>query len=114
MADETKISGAFYESLIRNNAKIRQDRAAAIQESADLCYKRYIEDLEIAVKRLCRDRDNMLDMSPTTATSLIIASDFNDKEFVEKDIAIGIELRNIEIKLEIAKERYKELFTAGE
>lgn len=103
-------SGAFVDSLKRNNAKIREDRAISIAEDAQIIYKREVEDLEIQIKRLRRERDSMLDLSPTTADSLVLATDFNSKEFVNKDIAIGVQIRNLEIKLEIARERYNYLF----
>ena len=45
-------NGAFVESLKRNNQKIREDRAIAIAEDAQLIYKREVEDLEIQIKRL--------------------------------------------------------------
>jgi hypothetical protein len=103
-------SGAFVDSLKRNNAKIREDRAISIAEDAQIIYKREVEDLEIQIKRLRRERDSMLDLSPTTADSLVLATDFNSKEFVAKDIAIGVQIRNLEIKLEIARDRYNYLF----
>lgn len=103
-------NGAFVDSLKRNNQKIREDRAIAIAEDAQLIYKREVEDLEIQIKRLKRERDSMLDLSPTTADSLVLATDFNSKDFVAKDIAIGVQIRNLEIKLEIARERYNYLF----
>jgi hypothetical protein len=103
-------SGAFVDSLKRNNAKIREDRAISIAEDAQIIYKREVEDLEIQIKRLRRERDSMLDLSPTTADSLVLATDFNSKEFVAKDIAIGVQIRNLEIKLDIARERYNYLF----
>jgi hypothetical protein len=52
----------------------------------------------------------MLDLSPADSTSLMVATDFNAKEFVEKDIALGIKIRNLEIQLDIARTRYKHLF----
>ena len=103
-------NGAFVDSLKRNNAKIREDRAISIAEDAQIIYKREVEDLEIQIKRLRRERDSMLDLSPTTADSLVLATDFNSKDFVNKDIAIGVQIRNLEIKLEIARERYNYLF----
>ncbi len=106
------LKGAFVESLKRNNKKIRDDRAIAISEDAQMIYKREVEDIEIKIKRLRRDREAMLDLSPTDAQSLVLASDFNSKDFVAKDIEIGIQIRNLEIKLEIARARYKLLFTA--
>lgn len=104
------IQGAFVSSLVRNNKKIREDRAIMIAESAEMLYKRQIEDTEIRMKQLKREREAMLDMSPTTTDSLILASDFDAKKFVEKDIQLGIEIRNIEITLEIARTRYNHLF----
>lgn len=102
--------GAFVESLKRNNRKIREDRAIAIAENAQIIYKRQIEDLELEIKRLGRDRENMLDLSPTTADSLVLASDFDAKDFTNKDLELGVKIRNLEIRLEIAKKRYAHLF----
>lgn len=106
--DEMK--GAFVGSLVRNNKKIRQDRAIAIAEDAQMIYKREVEDLELQIKKLRREREAMLDLSPTDSTSLIMASDFDAKAFVNKDIEIGIAMRNLEIKLDIARARYISLF----
>jgi hypothetical protein len=104
------MSGAFMTTLTRNNKKIREDRALSIAEDAELLYKRKVEDLETQIKRKKRDRENMLDLSPASADSLIVASDFKADDFVAKDLAIGLEIRNLEIALEIAKSRYEYLF----
>lgn len=104
------MKGAFVGSLVRNNKKIREDRAIAIAESAQMIYKRQVEDIGMKIKQLKRERESMLDLSPTTADSLVLASDFDATTFVEKDIKIGIDIRNLEIKLEIAEARYKQLF----
>lgn len=103
--------GAFTESLVRNNKKIREDRAIAISEEAEMKYKRVIEDMQIKLRQLRRDRDNMLDLSPTNADSLVLASDFKSDVFIEKDIQLSVDMRNLEIKLDIARERYNYLFT---
>jgi hypothetical protein len=108
--DEMK--GAFVSSLVRNNKKIREDRAIAIAEQAEMIYKRKVEDLQVEIKSLKRDRDNMLDLSPADAQSLVVASDFNAVTFVEKDLELGLKIRNLEIKIEIATDRYNTLFKA--
>ena len=105
-----EMKGAFKESLVRNNKKIRDDRAIAIGEAAQMIYKREVEDTVLKIKQLRRERDAMLDLSPVTADSLVLASDFDAKAFVKKDIEIGISIRNLEITLEIADARYKQLF----
>jgi hypothetical protein len=107
---ENKVEGAFVTSLKRNNSKIREDRATAIAEDAQVMYRRAVEDLELKINRMRRDRENMLDLSPTYANSLKLASDFNASEFVAKDIDLGVKIRNAEIQLEIAKAQYKYLF----
>jgi hypothetical protein len=110
MTEENVLTGAFIDSLKRNNGKIREDRAIAIGESAQMRYKRKIEDLEMELKQLKRDRDNMMDLSPASADSLVLASDFDAQTFVDKDVQIGITIRNLEIQLEIARDRYNHLF----
>ena len=102
--------GAFIESLTRNNKQIRSDRATAISEDTQLLYKRQIEDLDVSLKRMKREQENMLDLSPTNAQSLVLASDFDSAEYVAKDVALGVKIRNEEIKLEIARLRYNYLF----
>jgi hypothetical protein len=104
------VNGAFLDSLKRNNQQIRDDRAASIADDAELMYKREVEDLALTIRKLQREQENMLDMSPTDADSLVLASDFNAKDYVTKDLEVGVKLRNLEIKLDIAKNRYTYLF----
>lgn len=102
--------GAFAESLKRNNSKIKADRAEAISEDAQLIFKRKVEDIELEIKKLQRERNTLLDLSPTNTQTLVLASDFDSDAFVNTDIEIGIKLRNLEIKHDIAKTRYEYLF----
>jgi hypothetical protein len=104
------MKGAFIESLKRNNRQIRNDRAEAIAEDAFIMYRRQVEDLEVKIKRMKRDRENMLDLSPDHAMSLQLASDFDSEAYVQKDIDLGVNIRNAEIKLEIAKKQFNYLF----
>ena len=56
MANELSTQpGAFLASLKRNNTQIREDRATAIAEDAELLFKREVEDLAIQIKRLRRE-----------------------------------------------------------
>ncbi len=104
------IKGALYDSLSRSNAQIRKERGDVIAEDLETVFKRNVEDLELKVKRLMRDRANMYDFSPTNTQSLVMAKDLDSTEILEKDMTLSVELRNVEIKLEIAKERYLYLF----
>lgn len=110
MEEVLKPKGAFIESLVRNNKQIRADRAEAIGEDAQLIYKREIEDLTVDIRKMERDQENMLDLSPDNAMSLKLASDFDAKDYVAKDLELGVKIRNAKIKLEIAQKRYTYLF----
>lgn len=107
---DEELKGAFIDSLKRNNRQIRDDRAISIAEDAQLVYKREIEDLEMGIKRMKRDQENMLDLSPTNAQSLVLASDFKAAEYVNKDVDLSFEIWKTEAKLKLAKERYAYLF----
>jgi hypothetical protein len=108
--NEVENGGAFFGSLKRNNKQIRDDRAIAIAEDTQLVYKRKIEDLNLSIKKMKREQENMLDLSPTNTQSLILASDFDSTIYTEKDIDLGVKIRNAEITLEIAQKRYNYLF----
>ena len=114
MAEEkTQMKGAFIASLKRNNKEIRDDRATAIAEKAQVMYRRKVEDLELQLNELKRDQEGMLDMSPDNVFSLKMASDFKADEFVARDLKLGVEIRETEIKLDIAKKQYQHLFEEG-
>jgi len=110
VAKKESALGAFVASLKRNNRKIREDRATAISEDTSLVYKRKVEDLAIAVKRMKRTRENMYDLSPENALNLSPARDFDCDKFVKDDIDLGIKIRETEIKLEIAQGQFTYLF----
>ena len=101
----------FGDILTRNNKQIRDDRAIAIIEDAELEYKRSIENMERDLKVLKRERDAMLDLSPGNSYSLT-PDKFDAALFVKKDFEMGVEIRNLEIKLEIAQKKYADLFGA--
>jgi len=105
--------GAFVVSLQRSNSKIRKDRAADIAEIAEMAYKNAVQNLLVGIKRMKREREAMLDLSPTNALSLMVANDFDSEKFVERDVQLGIDIRNAEIKMDIMQKRYAHLFTEG-
>jgi len=99
----------FIEALKRNNDQIREDRANTIFEDSELIYRRRIEDIELKIKRLSREQDGAIDISPLDKNSLSFA-DFNPDSFVQSDIELSLKIRNLKIQFEIAKERYEYLF----
>jgi hypothetical protein len=112
MAEEQKqeMQGAFVASLKRNNKQIKDDRADAITEMAQMRYRRTVEDLNMDIKRMKRTRESMLDLSPENSFSLMVANNFDSEKFVEEDLKLGVKIREAEIKLEIAQSQYNYLF----
>lgn len=112
MARNSKIKnqGAFIQSIYRNNETIKKDRAELILKSAKKAFSRYVEDLSEHIETKKIDLESMLDMSPDSADSLVLAKNFNSKEFVEKYCAKSVEIYNKELALERIKEDYKYLF----
>lgn len=110
MEKTIKNKGLFIETLTRRNPKILQDRATAILRKAELNFRRTVEDIAVKIEEIKTDLSAMLDLSPTSADSLKLASDFDENFFTKDYIALGIKLRNEEIKLEIASKQFEELF----
>ena len=107
---EVKKEGAFISSLKRGNKQIREDRAIAIGDDAELIYKRKIEDIRVRIKKMKSEQENMLDMSPDSAISLKLASSFDAQEYADTDVELGRKIKDEEITLEIAEKRYEYLF----
>ena len=110
----TSTGGAFRASLVRKNREIREERAEAIAEDASVIYRRAVEDLEMELGRLRREQDNRLDLSPADANSLVPAADFEAKAYVETDLDLAVQIRNTEIKRDLARARYRYLFGKAE
>lgn len=108
--ETTKPGGLIAETLSRSNAQIRQDRGNAIAEDMEVVYRRAAEDAHRKVNQLKRDRKAMYDFSPTNSLSLVLARDVKAEEIQEKDMLLSLQIREAEIKLEIADQRYAELF----
>ncbi|WP_407404002.1 hypothetical protein [Chryseobacterium sp.] len=99
----------FIESLKRNNEQIREDRAVAIGEDSQLIYRRRVEDIALKIKKIEREQEGLIDVSPLDKNSLTFA-DFQPEQFVEKDLELSLILRNLNIQLEIAEKRFEYLF----
>ena len=108
--EATQYTGAFYDSLIRSNEKIKESRAKEIYEDAELTFRRYVEDLRAHLIKTTRARRAMLDLSPDSSISLTLAKNFNANNFVETDLRLGEEIKEISERLELAEERYEEMF----
>lgn len=106
---EEDLKPRFIESLQRNNDQIREERAQIIGEDAELIYKRRVEDIELKIKRLEREQEGLTDVSPLDKNSLTFA-DFQPEAFVQKDIELSLTIRNLNIQLELTRNRFEYLF----
>lgn len=102
--------GMFLDTLKRNNKQIRDDRAKQIYDETKLLYKRTIEDLEMDILGMERERSYMLDINSDDKNKIINPSDFKAAAFVNTDIELGVKIRNAEITRDIAKEQFELLF----
>lgn len=99
--EKQKQQGALIQSLIRSSKDIKRSRAIAIRQ---------VQDLRMRLSQLKRSRDDLIDLSPTDANSLILAKDFDAKKFAEEHIGLGVKIRQAEIELEIAEKSFINLF----
>lgn len=106
---EDELKPRFIESLQRNNDQIREDRARTIGADSELIYRRRVEDIELKIKRLEREQEGLIDISPLDRNSLTFA-DFQPEAFVQKDLEYSLTIRNLNIQLEVAIKRFEYLF----
>jgi len=109
-AVEEAKGGFLQASLGRTNKQIRQERGDAIAEDLEIVYRRKVEDLETDVKRGITKQKNAFDFSPTNSQSLVMAKELESIDILEKDLALGEELRALKVRLNIARSRYNVLF----
>jgi len=107
--DDAKKGGTLWEGLSRNIKQIKEGRALSILEDAELAYKRKIENMENALRKLNRKVEDSLDMSPDSTTTLLM-KDFDADAFIEADAKAAYDIRNSTIQLNECKKRYNALF----
>jgi hypothetical protein len=95
--------------MTRNNKELRDGRALDILEGLELQYKRAIENMEMELKVKRRSRDQNFDIAPTKSFDLTMNVE-DAATFVDKDIKLGVDIRQLELKLEVAKKQYEEMF----
>ena len=107
-----KTSEVFLANLTRDFKQLKRDRAESVTEDAEIAYKRHIEDLCRALRENKRKTENlMLELAPTTTyDATVVPANFDVNKFMEADEQLGIDTRNLSIRLEIMLGRYETLF----
>lgn len=104
------MSGIFQKMLLRNNKELRDDRGNQIVKAAEKMYRREVEDLNDKLGQLISDRTQLLDVNPGNTQTIINPSDFDAGDFIKSHIALGLSIRETNIRLEVARSGYEELF----
>lgn len=108
---ETEVKNGAFESLLRESGKqIRDRRAQNLSEDAKMAYKTYVENLGYDVRRLEREQEDALDLSPDNVFSIISAKNFEPDVFTQKDVDLGVRIRNAKVKFITAARRFQFLF----
>src|SRR5688572_10809899 len=109
MSDKDLRNTKFGKMLTRNNKELRDGRALDLLEGIELEYKREIENMERDLKVMRRNREQTLDMAPSKSFELTVDAK-DSAAFVKKDIETGVTIKQLELKLEVAKKQYDEMF----
>jgi hypothetical protein len=112
MSEEKVNQGLFLANLTRDFKQLKRDRAESVAEDAEIAYKRHIEDICRALRENKRKTENlMLELAPTTSfDATVVPANFDVNKFMEADEKLGLETRNLSIRLEIMLDRYETLF----
>jgi hypothetical protein len=102
----------FKDKLKRSYKQLKDDRAEAVVEELETAWKRKVEDLCHDIKKIDRDRNNLIDdLSPdVTFKTNVVPSDFDGLQFMNKDIELGMKRRNALIVLRVTLSRYEDMF----
>lgn len=107
---ESVKGGAFYETLKQNSKQIKEAKASALAEDLEFCSKNEIVGLKNQLRLLYNQRSEMLDIFlPNSTTSLKVGEGFNGTKFITEYNTIGLNIRNVSIKLQVALDSYKYL-----
>ena len=73
-------------------------------------YRREIQELARLIQYLKKQQEDLAGMALTEAEASEIADAIDSGAYVSKEIEIGVKIRDLEKKLELAKKRYQFLF----
>lgn len=112
-AEDLLKKGALGGSLTRGKKQILEARALDIVEETEFFFRNKMEALQKKITKLHRKRRMALDLSPDNVDSLIVAKNFDAEDFYDVYDGYGLEIRELQIKLNNTKTNYKHLFEAS-
>lgn len=96
--------------LAKNTSAVKKDRAIEIAELIEVELKRKVEDLERKLKLSTRRTQSSLDLSPDNTYTIMKVKDFDPTEFVEEYVNLQLQIREIKVELNAARESYNTIF----
>lgn len=102
--------GNFSKTLLRNNKALRQDRGNKIARQTRNAYYTRIATMQEKLNDLRDSSENLLDINPSSTTSILNPNEFDQDAFVTADLETQVKMENIRIKLKAAIQRYTYLF----
>lgn len=101
----------FVKLLTRDNSKVQKARAERLANITESEMDALINDLEAKVMTVEDQLDSQLDVTTSNdLTSMNAIKDWDAKSFVKKRVENKMELINLNLNLEAAKEVREELF----
>lgn len=111
---ETEKHGTFYKNLTKNFSQIKAERAESVTEDVEIEYRRYIEDICKKIRDADRGYQSLLlNLAPETSfKNTVVPPSFDAHAFMTEEEHLGIDRRNLIIRLEIMLSRYEYHFGA--
>jgi hypothetical protein len=108
--DNSANGGNLSSNLLRNNSKIRQDRALELTDDAKFDYRQMIINKARSIKKLLNGMRASIDLSPTSTQTLGPTKDFDTEQFAKDDSANAIAVRVIMQEVRVMRLRFAVLF----
>lgn len=96
------MKGKFFNAISRTEEEVSKERAEGIAEETELVFRRQVEDTELELKQLERQKKETL--------NVINLDNFKSNKFVDDQLSLAIKINNVKKRLVIIKEQYAEMF----
>lgn len=110
-AKNTNHMSKFLEKLTRNNGEVKKERAERLEKITKSSAEAKVTELENKKLQLEDELDSQLDVTASNdINSLNKIEDWDADAFIEKRVRLKVDLKNVELNLEAARETRDELF----
>ena len=105
--------GKFETTLKSSGKSIKATRAKIIAEDAEYAQEEIVRELKKKKRELISKLSSLTDIYPDSELSLkVVKADFNAEKHFKDIHSVKVELANLDVEINIAKETSKEWFDA--